>query len=92
MKDAKRLLPNGVMHELAKFHYDMAQGNHPGALDALGKIAPVSQYLYGADFPFRLGAEVNKGIATYPFTTAQRLAIERDNALRIMPSLKGKKS
>lgn len=92
MKDAKRLLPNGVMHELAKFYYDMAQGNHPGALDALGRIAPVSQYLYGTDFPFRFGDEVNKGIAAYPFPAAQRLAIERGNSLRLMPSLQGKRS
>ena len=90
MKDAKQVLPNGVMHEFAKFYYDMAQGNHPGALDALGRIAPVSQYLYGTDFPYRLGDEVNKGLAAYPFTTAQRMAIDRGNALRILPSLKGK--
>jgi predicted TIM-barrel fold metal-dependent hydrolase len=92
MKDAKRVLPNGVMHELARFHYDMAQGNHPGALDALARIAPVSQYLYGTDFPFRFGDEVNKALAEYPFTPAQRMAIERDNALRLIPSLKGKAS
>jgi predicted TIM-barrel fold metal-dependent hydrolase len=78
------------MHEFARFYYDMAQGNHPGALDALGRIAPVSQYLYGTDFPYRFGDEVNKGLAAYPFTTAQRMAIDRDNALRILPSLKGK--
>ena len=90
MKDAKQVLPNGVMHEFAKFYYDMAQGNHPGALDALGRIAPVSQYLYGTDFPYRLGDEVNKGLAAYPFTAAQRMAIDRGNALRILPSLKGR--
>ena len=32
LKDLKTKLPNGFKHELAKFYYDMAQGNHPGAL------------------------------------------------------------
>ena len=76
------------MHELAKFHYDMAQGNHPGALDALKRIAPVSQYLYGTDYPFRDGAEVNDGLARYGFSAAEVRAIERDNALKLMPGLK----
>jgi len=87
-KDVKARLPNGVRHELAKFFYDMAQGNHPGALDALSRVAPVSQYLYGTDFPYRLGKEVNDALAAYPFTAAQRRAIDRDNALRLMPTLK----
>ena len=90
MKNAKTILPNGVRFELAKFHYDMAQGNHHGALAALAKIAPVSQYLYGTDFPFRLGDEVNRGLAEYPFTAAERRAIDRDNALRLMPGLRAR--
>jgi len=88
MKDRQQKLPNGLMHELAKFYYDMAQGNHPGALDALRKIAPVSQYLYGTDFPFRDGAEVNGGLAKYGFGAAELMAIDRGNALRLFPNLK----
>ncbi len=88
LKGVKEKLPNGFRHELAKFYYDMAQGNHPGALDALAYIAPVSQYLYGTDYPFRDGAEVNTALAKYQrFSSAERRAIDRDNALRIMPSL-----
>lgn len=90
LKGAKEALPNGVRHELAKFYYDMAQGNHPGALDALLRIAPVSQFLYGTDFPFRDGAEVNDALAKYErFTAAERHAIDRGNALRLMPRLAG---
>jgi 6-methylsalicylate decarboxylase len=89
MKDsAQKLLPNGVLYELKKFYYDIAQGNHPGALDALMRLAPVSQVLYGTDFPFRDGAEANAGLASYGFSAAERRAIDRDNALRLMPQLK----
>ena len=89
MKDkAKAAMPNGMLYELKKFNYDTAQGNHPGALDALMRIVPVSQVLYGTDFPFRDGAEENAGLAGYNFSAADRIAIDRDNALRLMPRLK----
>ena len=84
----KPMLPNGLMYELRKFHYEVAQGNHPSALAALLKIAPIPQLLYGTDFPFRDGAEVNAGLAAYGFSTADLRAINRENALRIMPRLK----
>ena len=87
VKDRAQKLPNGVMHELRKFYYDTAQGNHEGALAALMKIAPISQVLYGTDFPFRDGAEVNAGLAKY-FSGADLRAVNRDNALRLFPRLK----
>ena len=87
-KDAKSVLPNGVRHELAKFYYDTAQGHHAGALDALLRIAPVSQVLYGSDFPFRDGLETVDGLRAYKFSAADLRTIERDNALRIMPAIR----
>jgi predicted TIM-barrel fold metal-dependent hydrolase len=87
-KNKAQILPNGFMHELAKFYYDTAQGHHTGALDALLKIAPVSQVLFGSDFPFRPGMETVDGLRGYSFTAAQLRAICRENALRIMPSIK----
>jgi predicted TIM-barrel fold metal-dependent hydrolase len=88
MKDRQAKIPQGVMHELAKFYYDTAQGNHAGALHALLKIAPVSQLLYGTDYPFRDGAEVNAGLSAYGFSAADLRAIDRENAIRMMPKLK----
>ena len=71
-----------------KFYYDTAQGNHAGALAALMKLAPVSQVLYGTDFPFRDGAEENAGLGGYGFSAADMRAINRENALTLMPRLK----
>jgi predicted TIM-barrel fold metal-dependent hydrolase len=89
IKGIKEKLPNGFKHELSKFYYDMAQGNHPGALDALMHIAPVSQFLYGTDYPFRDGAEVNTALAKYArFSATERRAIDRENALRLLPALR----
>ena len=76
------------MYELKKFHYDTAQGNHSGALAALMKIVTPSQVLYGTDFPFRDGAEENGGLSAFRFEAKDLHAIERDNALKLLPTLK----
>jgi len=87
-KQWKGALPKGLMHELRKFYYDTAQGNHEGALKGLLAIIPVSQVLYGTDFPFRDGAEENGALGNYAFSAADRMAIDRNNALRLFPRLK----
>jgi predicted TIM-barrel fold metal-dependent hydrolase len=85
---AKERMPNGVMHELRKFHYDTAQGNHSGALAALMKIVAPSQVLFGTDFPFRDGAEEIGGLAAFQFQPGDLRAIERENALKLLPTIK----
>ena len=84
---AKTAMPKGLMYELRKFYYDTAQGNHPGALAALMKVAPVKQVLFGTDFPFRGGAEEIAGLSGF-FKSKNLRAIERDNALRLLPTVK----
>jgi predicted TIM-barrel fold metal-dependent hydrolase len=87
MKGREAALPNGLMPELKKFYYDTAQANHPGALAALLKLAPPSQILFGTDYPFRTAAEEIEGLTAQHFTPRDLLAIERLNALRLMPEL-----
>ena len=88
MKEREKRLPKGLMFELQKFYYDTAQANHPGALAALLKLAPISQILFGTDYPYRTGAEEADGLAAQHFPAADLRAIERDNALRLLPRLK----
>jgi predicted TIM-barrel fold metal-dependent hydrolase len=85
---AKERVPKGVMYELKKFHYDTAQGNHAGALAALMKIVGPSQVLFGTDFPFRDGAEEIGGLSQFRFNPEDLRAIERENALKLLPNLK----
>jgi predicted TIM-barrel fold metal-dependent hydrolase len=89
-EDKKRpaFLPNGPLPEFAKFNYELAQGNTPGQIAALLKMVPIAKVLYGTDYPFRDGAEVNAGIAAYGFSAADTKAIERENALALLPRLK----
>ena len=82
-------VPQGVEHELRRFFYDTAQASHPAALASLLTVAPASQVLFGSDFPYRTAAEHATALGDHGFRPADLLAIERDNALRIMPRLLG---
>ena len=81
-------VPQGVAHELKRFYYDTAQAAHPMALASLLKLVPVSQVVFGTDFPYRTAADHVKGLTDYGFSAGELQAIDRDNALRLIPRLK----
>jgi predicted TIM-barrel fold metal-dependent hydrolase len=76
-----------VQAELNRFHYDTAQVSLNGTLAALAKLVPISQILYGTDFPYRTGAEQAKGVDAV-FAEDDRKRVNRDNALSILPRLR----
>jgi predicted TIM-barrel fold metal-dependent hydrolase len=80
-------VPNGVEHELRRFYYDTAQASHPMALASLTRLVPASQVVFGTDFPYRTAADHVKGLAAWGFSAGDLRAIERDNAVRLMPRL-----
>src|SRR5262245_31264593 len=85
----KSEFPDGAVPVFRKFYYEVAQGNTPGMLAALMYMVPISQVLFGSDFPYREAKEAVDGVANYkPFSDAERRAIDRENAVRIMPQLK----
>ncbi len=90
MKEREHRLPRGMMHELRKFHYDTALATSPVTLGALLKLVPVSQVLFGTDFPSGGDmADGVKGLAECGFSATELRAIERENALRLVPRLGG---
>jgi predicted TIM-barrel fold metal-dependent hydrolase len=83
---AAKQLPNGVLHELRKFYYDIAQTFQPAPMLGLKQLVPLSQILFGTDYPFRTTEEHVKGLRDSGVFSAKELqAIERDNALRLLP-------
>ena len=86
-KNVAARVPNGVEHELKRFYYDTAQASHPYALASLTKLIPISQIVFGTDYPYRTAADHVKGLTDYGFKPDDLQAIDRDNALRLMPSL-----
>jgi predicted TIM-barrel fold metal-dependent hydrolase len=84
-KALAQYVPNGVMAELQRFHYDVAQVAHPMALAALTRLVPISQILWGTDFPFRFGQEYVKALSELDFGEDDLRMIDRENALRLLP-------
>ena len=90
LQGAGQKLPKGVTYELQKFYYDTAQAFNPYTLPSFKKFVPTSQILFGTDFPLGGGAAatVAKGLRDNGgFTEAELRAIERDNALALLPRL-----
>jgi 6-methylsalicylate decarboxylase len=79
-------MPNGLMHELTRFYYDLAQTAHPGPVGALRNIIPNAQILFGTDYPYGAGClDQVKRIADCGFSAAELAAIDRTNALDLLP-------
>ena len=79
-------LPNGFLPEAAKFYYDTAQASNAAAMSALKKVVPVSQIVFGTDYPFRTSLEhVDNLKSCGVFNAAELRAIERENPLKLLP-------
>ena len=74
-----------VDHELMRFYYDTAQVSNEVTIQALAKLVPVSQIVFGTDYPYRTGAEHVAGLSAR-FDSEDLAAIDRGNALRILPA------
>ncbi len=82
-------LPQGFLAEATKFYYDTAQTANAAAMSALLKVVPVSQVVFGTDFPFRTAADHVKGLKECGVFSAKDLqAIDRENAARLFPRYK----
>jgi predicted TIM-barrel fold metal-dependent hydrolase len=76
-----------VEGELKRFYYDTAQVANNVTLAAMAQLMPISQIFYGTDFPYRSAAEHTKGMTEF-FKGSDLRAIDRENALRLIPRLK----
>ena len=80
-------MPDGPVPIVRKYFYEIAQGNEPGQLAALLKLVPVSQVMFGSDFPYREAIEAVAGLDAYGFSAADRASIDRETARRLLPRL-----
>src|SRR5499427_4630213 len=87
--NAAEIMPNGVSAELRKLYYDTASAASPASLAALRLMAPASHILYGSDYPFAKAAIGIEELQHTPMSDAEREAIDRGNALALLPRLNG---
>jgi predicted TIM-barrel fold metal-dependent hydrolase len=80
-------LPQGPLHEVRRFSYDIAQSANPGALASLLQVIPISQILFGTDFPFSKGAPTVEGLRNFGISADAMHAIGRTNPVALLPRL-----
>jgi predicted TIM-barrel fold metal-dependent hydrolase len=85
--NAAEVAPNGVLAELRKFYYDTANAGRPAQMAALRGMAPTSQILFGTDYPFVKVAADIEDLEQTQFSQSEREAIERGNAIALLPRL-----
>jgi predicted TIM-barrel fold metal-dependent hydrolase len=88
-KDLAAIAPQGVVAELAKLHYDTANAYFAPTMAALLKFVPVSQIVFGTDYPYFSLEDNVAGVGAIPLTAPDRQAINRGNAARLMPRYAG---
>ncbi len=87
-KRYEQFFPGGMFPELAKLYYDTASANSAPSLAALKEIAPISHLLFGSDAPFAAPLKSARNMEAHPFAAADRAAIDRGNALALLPRLR----
>jgi predicted TIM-barrel fold metal-dependent hydrolase len=78
------MVPNGVLKELRRFHYDTALRAHPAGLGAALQLVNVSQLLFGTDAPLRVSGSQAEGLLAYGFSDEELRKIEYENARSLL--------
>jgi 6-methylsalicylate decarboxylase len=77
-----------LMEQIKQLYFDVAHAAYPAPLSALTKISPVSQILFGSDYPI-VPFPVSEGpLDHFGFPAADLQAINRGNAEKLFPRLK----
>lgn len=79
--------PDSRLHHLRRFYYDTAGAANVINMQALKTLVSTPQIVFGTDAPFFDGAPVVQGLRSSGFSAGEIQAIERDNALRLVPRL-----
>jgi predicted TIM-barrel fold metal-dependent hydrolase len=87
-KNLAEVLPQGVEYELKRHYYDIAVSGYRPAVAALAGLIPISQILFGSDFPYRALGESADTLQQLGLSESDLAAIGRGNALGLLPRLK----
>jgi predicted TIM-barrel fold metal-dependent hydrolase len=88
----KKMVPEGVMAELQRLYYDTALSANQFAFRSLLELVPPTHVLFGSDYPFAPEATMTatvRGLSGLGLSAEALGAIERGNALALLPRLAG---
>ncbi len=85
----KEKVPEGFEAELRRFYYEIANSANKAAMAALTSVVPMSQILFGSDFPLVPIPVTANGLPKLGLNPADMLALARGNAIGLAPRLGG---
>ena len=77
------LFPRGIRAELERFSYELATTTNETAFNALSSLIPLSQLLFGSDYPYLPIGATTAGLEKLGLGSETLRAIEHDNAARL---------
>ena len=78
--------PNSKLYQIRQHYYDSAQAGNPASMTALKKVVPLSQIVFGTDFPYStIVSDVSDLKGCGVFSAAECQTIGRENALKLVP-------
>jgi predicted TIM-barrel fold metal-dependent hydrolase len=87
-KDLADKLPNGAIAEFRKLYFDVVSATNPPGMAALMKLTTSAKLLFGTDIPYMKAESTVTSLGELGLSVSDIRAIESENALRIMPSLR----
>ena len=88
LKNIKEVAPNAVIAEFQRLYYETANASLPPTMASLLKFAPLSQIMYGSDYPYVTSAYNLDGLRSNGLSDADLKAIEYLNAEKMFPRFK----
>jgi predicted TIM-barrel fold metal-dependent hydrolase len=86
--DTAKILPNGIDYELRRLYYETANAAYAPNMAALLKYVPLSQVMFGTDYPYVTVTENVGDLLKAGLSAAELMAVEADNATKLMPRWK----
>ena len=88
--------PHGLLNEYRRHYYDVVSITRnpysfkavPYAFEAIRDMAGINHLLFGTDAPYASQVEAGQDLAALGLSLDDQLAIERENALRLLPTLR----
>jgi len=88
VKELSEKVPNGVEYELKRLYYEIAGSANRPAMSALMNLVPMTQIVFGSDYPWGRTSANADGLNNLGLADADLRAIERQNAVALFPRLK----
>ncbi|MEP6883215.1 MAG: amidohydrolase family protein [Gammaproteobacteria bacterium] len=86
-EDVAKFAPRGMDYELQRQFYDTADAAYAPSMAAIQSYIPATQIMFGTDYPYVSTEKNLQELGERHLTKSQMQAIQRGNALRLMPQL-----